>query len=66
MSWVLMGNIWSGGSQLQAAEKNVPGAPQMLQGLCLLGRAGLSNSFLLGPRQPCGCLQRAKCNFRTV
>ena len=29
-------------------------------------RAGVSNSFSLGPRQPCGCLQRANYNFRTV
>ena len=31
-----------------------------------LYKAGVSNSFHWRPHQPRGCLQRAKCNFRTV
>ena len=29
-------------------------------------RQGRQTDFYLGPHQPCSCLQRTDCNFRTV
>ena len=40
-----------------------------MEGIKILGCwpiLGVSNSLSLGAHQPRGCLQRAKCNFRTV
>ena len=34
--------------------------------VCSLRKSGVSSSFSPGVYQPCGCLQRAKCNFNTL
>ena len=61
------GPIWLEGFSYGSCEgeARAPGVETLHREFKLLGQ-GCQTHFHQGPRQPCGCLQRAECNFRTV